>query len=281
MNKELRITNLGNVNRFPDGDSNFNLKEATYASPYDNYTVVNYTTEDTTLVASIKSLQDLYHIAQVKQMLPNLTHLRINYLFAARLDKPYDPKNQKESFNLKIVADWINTLGFEQVSILQPHSTVALSLIKNSVSFSVNDRLLACMEAELGITEYNLVSPDKGASSWTQYYKTPNGGFVQLKKTRSIDKYGERQIEVDYDTDYPNTINEGLPFVILDDMCDGGGTFKKASQLISKGNRSFVYLVITHAVFEKVPNLQGITHTWATNSWTELTSNERISIIYV
>lgn len=281
MNKELRITNLGNVNRFPDGDSNFNLKEATYASPYDNYTVVNYTTEDTTLVASIKSLQDLYHIAQVKQMLPNLTHLRINYLFAARLDKPYDPKNQKESFNLKIVADWINTLGFEQVSILQPHSTVALSLIKNSVSFSVNDRLLACMEAELGITEYNLVSPDKGASSWTQYYKTPNGGFAQLKKTRTVDVDGNREIKIEHDADYPNGIHPDLPFVILDDMCDGGGTFEKAAKLLRLRQQDTIYLVVTHAVFEKVPRLQGITHTWATNSWTELTSNERISIIHV
>jgi ribose-phosphate pyrophosphokinase len=281
MNKELRIVDLGHINRFPDGDSNFDLKDPAYVSVYDGFNVINYTSEDTTLVASIKSLQDLYHVAQVKQMLPNLIHLRINYLFAARLDKPYDPENQKESFNLKIVADWINTVGFEQVSILQPHSSVALSLIKNAVSFSVNERLLACMEAELGITEYNLVSPDKGASSWTQYYKTPNGGFVQLKKTRSIDKYGERQLVVDYDTDYPNTVTEGLPFVILDDMCDGGRTFEKAARLLSNKELDLVYLVITHAVFEKVPSLYGITHTWATNSWTELKSNGRISIIHV
>ncbi len=216
-----------------------NIRELNVIHFPDGHLHIKDFSEDNTLYASIKSFDDLFLIAQAKRIMPHITTLVINYLLCARCDRRF---SDKESFDLEIVSDFINHMNFDSVKILKPHSPVSIRLINNSTELSVTSDLVQQCIIHNQLTDYSIISPDKGASIWITR-ELGSTDVIQCDKKRDLES-GE-VISVKF-TDTPKS-----DCIIVDDLCDGGRTFIELSTELKSRGVNRVYLVVTHGIFSK------------------------------
>ncbi len=127
-----------------------------------------------------------------------------------------------EPLTAKVYADIINAQKYEMVTIVDPHSDVTPALIDNVNVVPVSDIL----KKIVGEYKYDtILIPDAGATKRMFSYYFPdtefNKGltFVQCLKTRDTETgklSGFRVVD---------EIPKGASCLIVDDICDGGGTF--------------------------------------------------------
>ena len=87
------------------------------------------------------SYEDLFTIAAIKEAWDAdnsmnktaISSLTIYCLIGQRSDRRFNPK---ESFDLKVIANFINSMKFDKVEILHPHSPISLALIENASKLS-------------------------------------------------------------------------------------------------------------------------------------------------
>jgi ribose-phosphate pyrophosphokinase len=187
---------------------------------------------------SFSNESEILHLAQLKTLLDHYgapTSLRIRYLPYGRQDKVV---SNHTTFALITFSQILNNMSFDNIEIIDPHSTIATDLIKNSVAIQ------STKISELWNTgEYDVVCyPDKGAlSKYTKLYDYPymHGEKVRDQITGNITSY---QIVGD---------PAGKNVLIVDDICDGGMTFRLlAKDLLAAGAKSVV-LFVTHGIFSK------------------------------
>ncbi len=166
----------------------------------------------------------------------------IPYFPAARQDRVMV---MGEALSVKVYADIINYLNLEKVYIFDPHSEVTPALL-NNVSVISNHDFIKQVVAQIG-TNIKLISPDGGALK--KIYKVAEylGGIevVEASKSRDV-KTGKLTGFKVYDDDL-----EGSDCLIVDDICDGGGTFIGLAEELKKKNAGKLYLAISHGIFSK------------------------------
>jgi ribose-phosphate pyrophosphokinase len=197
---------------------------------------------DTELSASIRTFDDLFLIAQIKRIHPELTTLAIKYLLAGRCDRRFSPG---EALDLAIVCNFINGLGFERVYVLKPHSVATLDHLDHGFDWDVTPNLIRMAQEDIGEAKVCYVSPDAGAAKWIEKYKL--SPLIQGSKKRDTNG-AVAGVELQHLEQMLNYQN----FVIVDDLCDGGGTFIAiAKEIHLHSPQAKVYLVVTHAIFSK------------------------------
>lgn len=187
---------------------------------------------------------EFMRVAQLKQLLEAYGHshstLRIKYLPYGRQDK--DVGNDA-TFALHTFAKLLNAVGFYEVIIHDPHSKIALDLIKNSRAVYPTADIMKAMAA----TNTTIVCyPDKGAvSKYSKEYKEIIGSaFIHGEKVRDQTTGKILSYEVIGNPLYENVL-------IVDDICDGGATFEiLAKKLLEMGAKE-VNLFVTHGIFSK------------------------------
>ena len=130
--------------------------------------------------ADILDSDGIMVLSQIKNMLDRWfkgikIDLQFNYLPYARYDRAM---KENDSFSLKAFADIINSMNFNRVLLIDPHSNVGQILLKNSDV--IIDQLTAILLSNV-ITCNNsydyIVSPDFGAikkaTSISEYYNIP------------------------------------------------------------------------------------------------------------
>lgn len=225
---------------------------------------------DDTLSVSIKSFDDLFLVAQVRRIHPELTCLHILYMLAARCDRRFSPG---EAVDLKIVCDYIKSLKFDTVSIVKPHSYITHELMAPEYQISVYDPTYMLLDmlykslydnVRVGQCDVVHISPDAGASRWISDLRLKN--VIQCEKKRDPATGAVAGVTVPNLEKYANYEN----FVIVDDLCDGGATFTTIAKEIKLTiPEAKVYLVVTHAIFSKgFQPFEGlIDHIFCTNSF--------------
>lgn len=209
--------------------------------------------EDLFTIASIKEAWDAVH-ALDKTVVAQLT---IYCLIAQRSDRRF---NEKESFDLKVVARFINSLGFDKVEILHPHSAISLALIDNAVAI---DHFQYVEQAFNEIGNPVLVSPDAGAYKTTHHIaELLNADLVPSNKVRVN---GAPEISIQGNV-------KGKDCLIVDDLADGGRTFKFLAKALKDQGASKVFLYVTHGQFnygfEELKEY--IDHVYCTNSYKDI-----------
>lgn len=144
-----------------------------------------------------------------------------------------------ESFSLSIVAQVINNMSPQAVHVLEPHSYRVQDLINaywGDIATPIPD-----------FRGYLKVYPDRGA---LQRYGGDSTKNVICSKVRDP-KTGQLS---GFKIENPEVIeeNQDLPLVVIDDLCDGGGTFKGIAQLLESHcpNRDRA-IYVTHMVNPK------------------------------
>lgn len=159
-----------------------------------------------------------------------------------------------DPFSIKVFAAFINSLELDKVTIVDPHSEVTPALI-NNVSIIHQHEIAAKAIIQLHeITgeKISLVAPDLGAAKKVKalqayMYKEYNAPYpiIQCDKTRCPETGGITGFK----------ILEGSPFgrhcLMVDDICDGGGTFMGLSDVIRENGSLGQSLYVTHGIFSK------------------------------
>ncbi|GAB5417558.1 MAG: hypothetical protein Crog4KO_08300 [Crocinitomicaceae bacterium] len=211
------------------------------------------------------SYEDLFAVAAIKEAWDAANTmdrtatatLTILCLIGQRSDRRF---NAGESFDLRVIANFINSMQFDKVHILHPHSPISLALIHNSEKISHFQYVKQAYDA---IGSPVLVSPDAGAYKVThEIAEELNADLVPSNKVRVN---GDPQISVQGDVN-------GRECLIVDDLADGGRTFKFLADALKNQGAKNVYLYVTHAQFnygfEELQN--SIEHFYCTNSYRDI-----------
>lgn len=182
--------------------------------------------------------------------------LEIPYFPYARQDRVC---NKGESLSVKVIANIINSLGFARVYVTDPHSEVLGAVLDNMIEVHTKDAVSVavalCWNHRTFATSAALVSPDAGALKKTFKYAKYCGGIpvIRADKVRDVMTgsitgtvvYSEHLGKVD--------------LLVVDDICDGGGTFIPLAAELRKITTGTVNLLVTHGIFTKgVDIMQGV-----------------------
>lgn len=206
----------------------------------------------------------------LRRMRVGSIELTIPYFPGARQDRIMI---KGEALTCKVYSEIINSLRFKLVTIIDPHSDVAPALINNCNI--VNNHRFATKAIKDYVDEkvVHLVSPDAGArkkvQSLSQYiiqrgcwFEDPKGfpkakgtgvgantkvldTIVYADKTRNVSDGSISGFHVHGD------YLSGTPCVVVDDICDGGGTFIGLAKALKEKSAGNLYLVVTHGIFSK------------------------------
>jgi ribose-phosphate pyrophosphokinase len=233
-----------------------------------------------TIVARLQNSNDFMELALTKNALEELDETPIN-LFV-----PYIPYGRQdrvcvkgESFSLKVMGRLINSLGFNKVITFDPHSNVTeavLDRVKIITQFDIIHRFNAFKNLAAGCL---LVSPDAGSnkkvSEIAGYFSHKE--FLRADKLRDLSN-GKILETVVYCDDL-----KGKNVVIIDDLCEKGGTFMALAKALKAKNCGKVILYVTHGIFSGDINLlyqNGIDEIYTTDSYrTDLVENEKFHIL--
>lgn len=176
--------------------------------------------------------------------------LIIPYFPAARQDRLMI---KGEPLTVKVYTDIINSLKFSRVTILDPHSDVTPVLLDNVYVIDNHEFVLEALKhmyPHVNAKTPILISPDAGSNkkvtSLGMYLSKFNVmDIVKCDKTRDV-KTGAITDFVVYADDL-----EGRDCVIVDDICDGGGTFLGLGKKLKEKNCGDLYLIVTHGIFSR------------------------------
>jgi ribose-phosphate pyrophosphokinase len=191
-----------------------------------------------------------------------LDTLVIPYFPAARQDRVMVPG---EPLSVKVYADIINHFQFKKVLVFDAHSEVTPAVL-NNCQVIPNHVFIQKVLEKIG-TEVILISPDGGALK--KIYKVSEflGGIevVECSKNRDV-KTGKLKGFKVYADDL-----QGKDCLIVDDICDGGGTFIGLSEELKNKNAGKLYLAVSHGIFSKgFDDLQCFERIFTTDSFKNL-----------
>jgi ribose-phosphate pyrophosphokinase len=171
----------------------------------------------------------------LKRLNSIIVSLEIPYFPYARQDRVC---NKGESLAVKVMADLINGIGAERVSVADPHSDVMCALINNCQVINVYYSLKKLIGDKL------IICPDAGAEKRISKLQLP---YVMATKVRDP---MTGQILRTQLYDESGTVRDRA-CLIVDDICDGGRTFTELAKVLRDHGAASVELYVTHGIFSK------------------------------
>ena len=178
------------------------------------------------------------------QMGASSVDLFIPYFPAARQDRLMVAG---EPLSVRVYADLINAAAFRKVTVFDPHSEVAPALLRHCVPVN-NHAFVQSIQEILGHNPHLVfVAPDAGSAKKIHHLSSALQWFnvVQCDKTRDI-KTGLLSAPKVFSDDL-----QGADCLIIDDICDGGGTFIQLAEALKAKNAGRLYLAVSHGIFSK------------------------------
>ncbi len=187
--------------------------------------------------------------------------LDIRYLMGARMDRAIDLMQPQ---TLLSVCRIINQAGYKRIRVLDCHSSVGLMYLAamNVLPFTPVSTILRGLGGDVRI-----VVPDKGAynrvceltTTHLMRYQVP---LVQCFKERDMATGHLSAFRIE-----DPSLVKGKECLIIDDICDGGGTFIGLAKELRAAGATSVRLFVTHSIFSRGPVLEGIDQIYTTDSF--------------
>lgn len=226
----IKVNNVEvELNRFPDGTLNLN------GNPELNYgnVIISWHYHDDTEFMAVAFLTKYYqsHGNKVKLYLP--------YVPNARMDRVETSGN---IFAIKYFGELINSLNFDEVIVMDVHSSVTIASIKNCrfigniIERKVFEKIYE-IEGELPVVFF----PDEGAMK--RYSKNLNIPFAFGMKKRNWNNGQILGLEV---LGMTSEEIKGKNILIWDDICSYGGTFYHSAKKLKEMGANNIYLMVTH-----------------------------------
>lgn len=262
----MQILNLVNLeksdikytlSRFPDGEVQISLGDFSHK-------------DQICVKCRITNAEELFIVTQVLDILDRhdvYYDVNIFYLMGMRMDRVMD---FNRPFTLKIVMDMLWHYNASSIRVLEPHSEVYRRLNPRA-----EELLLSTKGLPPNWVNCQIVYPDKGASERYNFYYSRDLPVIQCSKERNVSTGKITSIKIDNPQDIKDK-----PLLIIDDLCDGGGTFCGIAKAFEKVgvSKDRLNISVTHMVNAKgIENLsKHFNHVWFTNSykdWENLPEN--------
>src|SRR5579871_3184681 len=244
---------------FPDGQPHLKL-DMQQADGIDRQTPLR-------ILTRLNNANDLLLALFAKNTLDYLefqhVELHVSYLLAARMDRVM---LDGEPFSLKVIAAMLNQAGFKKIKIFDPHSEVSTALIDRSYAVT-NHAFVAKALTDYARTHSGeapvLVSPDAGA------LKKIHKLAQHLGIENIVECMKERDVRTGALTHF-KAMTDGLhgqTCFIVDDICDGGGTFAGTAKMLKEKGAGKVNLIVSHGIFSRGPVIEHIDEIYTTDSY--------------
>jgi len=252
------------ISRFPDGQQSITLLNSHHF-----WTLKE---EVVQIHSRLNSFADLELIICAKKALDGIgvrqVVLHVPYFLGARSDRKF--QDGSIHYLKEVICPIINSLKFDVVVVLDPHSDVLEACLDNMVK--VNNHLIV-KYALTAIDNKNdardricLVSPDAGA--YKKIFDVAQA--FGINKVITATKVRDVKTGKILHTAVPSLdLHNDIKYVIVDDICDGGRTFTEIAKAIKAVQPTAkVYLVVTHGILSagEMVLKEHIEHVYTTNS---------------
>ena len=237
-----------------------------------NWMVAN---NEVIITTRIKSSEDLMVLLLATDALKRLgfTYIKLfmPYLPFARQDRVMVGG---EPLSIKVIANIINSQEYTKVAVYDAHSEVSLALLNNCDPVNNHIFIKQVLDKK---EDYYIVSPDAGA--YKKIFKAAQfvgytNDIVLCNKIRDVKTGQILNMTCD--------VNDlgGKDVYIIDDICDGGGTFIGLADKLKENNAGKVNLIVSHGIFSKgIEVLHNIDHIYTTDSFSDLEVNKKLTQI--
>ena len=194
-----------------------------------------------TITWHYESDSELFAVYSLKKHLDRVApgwnpFLFLPYIPNARQDRV---KSDEDIFTLKYFAEIINSLNFEEVRVLDPHSSVSEALI-NNIKVMPPIYFIQQTLHKIGTDNLIMFYPDEGAMK--RYSSMAEKEYAFGIKRRDWATGKIEGLDVAGCTDKI----EGSRILIVDDICSRGGTFYHSAKKLKELGAEEIYLYITH-----------------------------------
>lgn len=205
--------------------------------------------------AYIQNMDDVMIVAQIVDIIRR--HTRVAPQLTLQITSPvysrYDRvmlADRNDGFGAQTFVKFIKATGVDTVELYDPHSDTLGKLFELhglKVKTVSQGKIL---RSTLGITEYIRIYPDKGSLSKRESH--PAYAPVLFDKVRNLETSKIIGIECVEGQGFLRN-EQDVPFLIIDDICDAGGTFLGVAKEFWKLSHSAneLQLQITHGLFTK------------------------------
>ena len=162
----------------------------------------------------------------------------VPYFGYARQDRKDRPR---VGIGAKVVANMIQSAGADRIMTLDLHAGQIQGFFDIPVDHLYGSRVFVPYLRKLNLDNITFAAPDVGAAKRARSYASYFEANVVI-----CDKYRKRANEVASMQVIGDV--EGTNVVIVDDICDTGGTLCKAAQLLKEKGANTVRAAITHPV---------------------------------
>ena len=244
---------------FPDGQPHFELT-TDQPGEWDHVQILT----------SIKNVNDIallgLAVESVRSVVKGRITVNIGYMLGARMDRPIGPG---KPHSLKVLAAMVNAACSEanDFRVIDPHSKVTTDLLNRCGV--INPDKLVQFALRKQFERYNetsvIVTPDAGAVSRTEAFvqrlNLPEDlAFCSKKRDSVTGKLSGFELTTGNVKD--------RHCLIVDDLCDGGGTFVGIANVLKEQGALSVSLCVTHAILSKgIDALAGIDTLYTTDSY--------------
>ncbi len=196
------------------------------------------------------------------------TELHVSYLMSARMDRVM---TNGEPFSLKVIATILNAAGFSKIKIFDPHSEVCTALLDKSFAIDNIEFVRDAMadyrrkNSNADLSRHCIVSPDAGA------LKKIHKVAAALDDIDVVECMKERDVKTGVLSGF-KVFKESLAgktCFIIDDICDGGGTFIGVAKALKDLGAEKTILVVSHGIFSRGIDIQHVDEAYCTNSFKE------------
>lgn len=229
--------------------------------------------KEVTVTHRINSFNDfgllLIAIDALKRMQIEKINVFIPYFPAARQDRLMI---EGEPLTVKVYAQLLNAQNLNKITVFDPHSEVTPALLDNCEAVN-NHEFIKQVRNKIS-SDLFLISPDGGALK--KIYKVAaylqDFEVIECSKSRDV-KTGKLSGFKVYADDL-----KGKDCLIVDDICDGGGTFIGLANELKAKNADNLYLAVSHGIFNKgFEELNKyFSKIYTTNSFKDLSDEENV-----
>jgi len=187
---------------------------------------------------------ELFHLLQLVQLIryghiPRPIKLHMPYLPYGRQDK--DLSNDA-TFALKPFCNLLDTLNLDEITTLDAHSMIAEKWLRNFKNIHPSREISQALRKTNATA---IAFPDKGACD--RYFgKDETIGHELIIGHKVRDQQSGWIVKYDIEGD-----PKGRDVLIIDDICDGGMTFKLLAKDLYEQGAASVSLYVTHGIFSK------------------------------
>jgi ribose-phosphate pyrophosphokinase len=158
----------------------------------------------------------------------------------------------------------IMAAGFAKIRVLDPHSAVSTTLLGATAVYP-----LATLKSviESFPPQLKIVAPDAGATPRVAHLMAALGMTDRLMVVQGVKHREPSTGRLSGFGLINGSVVGGMNCLIVDDLCDGGGTFVGLAEVLRAHGAKHVALFVTHGVFTKGGVLAGVDEIFTPDSY--------------